>query len=197
VHAFEAQRLMFHMLAGNVALNSMENIHCHCMAVGARAGSARIPRIDYRKPANFGSLELNREHQSDFGQQALGGEFEEIPMDTIDAMNLARVDMIKIDVEGMEADVLAGAEQTIRTHRPLMYVEHLKSGTAVLGPLLSGLGYVLYEAFGNFICVPRGEARFASMVGMLPEWQPENGPPAPAAAGAAPIASRPRPEPTC
>ncbi|MDB5803040.1 MAG: FkbM family methyltransferase [Betaproteobacteria bacterium] len=187
VHAFEAQRAMFHMLAGNVALNGLENIHCHHMAVGARAGSARIPRIDYHQRGSFGSLELNRETQSDLGQQALGGEFEEAPMDTIDAMNLARVDMIKIDVEGMEAEVLAGAERTIRAHRPLMYVEHLKSGAAVLGPLLHAMGYTLYDAYENFICVPSGEARFAPLVGALSEWRPEGGAQA-SAAPAAPIA---------
>lgn len=32
-------------------------------------------------------------------------------------------DMIKIDVEGMEIDVLAGLEQTVATHRPVMLVE--------------------------------------------------------------------------
>ena len=159
VHAFEAQRVIFHMLAGNVALNSMENVHCHFMAVGAKAGSARIPRLDYRKHASFGSLELNREQQSDLGQQAKGGEFDEVRMDSIDAMNLPRVDMIKIDVEGMEADVLAGAERTIRTHRPLMYVEHLKSGDVALARILGELGYVLYEAYDNFVCIPAGDPR--------------------------------------
>ena len=73
MHAFEAQRVIFHMLAGNMALNSMENVHCHFMAVGAQAGSARIPRLDYHQHGSFGSLELNREQQSDLGQQAIIG----------------------------------------------------------------------------------------------------------------------------
>jgi len=172
VHAFEAQRVIFHMLAGNMALNSMENVHCHFMAVGAKAGSARIPRLDYHKHATFGSLELNREQQSDLGQQAKGGEFDEVRMDSIDAMALPRVDMIKIDVEGMEADVLAGAERTIRTHRPLMYVEHLKSGDVALWRILSELGYVLYEAYCNFVCIPVGDPRIGQLFGAQPAWQP-------------------------
>jgi FkbM family methyltransferase len=173
VHAFEAQRVIFHMLAGNMALNSMENVHCHFMAVGAKAGTARIPRLDYREYATFGSLELNREQQSDLGQQAKGGAFDEVRMDSIDAMNLPRVDMIKIDVEGMEADVLAGAERTIRAHRPLMYVEHLKSGDVALWRILSDLGYVLYEAYDNFVCIPAGDPRITQLFGAQPAWQPE------------------------
>ena len=180
VHAFEAQRVIFHMLAGNMALNSMENVHCHFMAVGAKAGSARIPRLDYHQRATFGSLELNREQQSDLGQQAREGEFDEVRMDSIDAMNLPRVDMIKVDVEGMEADVLAGAERTIRSHRPLMYVEHLKSGDLALSRILSGLGYVLYEVYDNFVCIPVGDPRIAQLFGTQPAWQPK-APPAAAA----------------
>jgi FkbM family methyltransferase len=175
VHAFEAERLTFHMLAGNMALNCMENVHCHFMAVGEKAGTARIPRLDYREFANFGSLELNREQQSDLGQQARGGEFTEVRMDSIDAMALPRVDMIKIDVEGMEAAVLAGAERTIRAHRPLMYVEHLKSGAVELWRILDGLGYVVYDRLHNFVCVPRGDPRCAFLFGAQAAWQPDAG----------------------
>jgi FkbM family methyltransferase len=36
VHAFEAQRQVFYMLAGNVAINSHFNVHCHHAAMGSR-----------------------------------------------------------------------------------------------------------------------------------------------------------------
>jgi hypothetical protein len=46
----------------------------------------------------------------------------------LDSVELARVDLIKIDVEGMEEEVLAGAEQTIRRTKPYLIVEHYKLG---------------------------------------------------------------------
>jgi protein O-GlcNAc transferase len=41
---------------------------------------------------------------------------------TLDSFNIAP-DLIKIDVENMEVDVLKGAEKTIRTHKPALFVE--------------------------------------------------------------------------
>jgi FkbM family methyltransferase len=172
VHAFEAQRAVFHMLAGNAVLNGMDNLQCHYMAVGASAGSARIPRLDYRAQASFGSLELNREHQSDLGQQAAGGQFDEVRMRSIDELAFARVDLIKIDVEGMEAEVIKGAEQTLRAQRPLLYVEYLKSGSEALWRQLDALGYELYDARDNFICFPKGDVRAAQLMGGLQPWKP-------------------------
>ena len=159
VHAFEPQRVMFHMLAGNMALNSIDNVHCHYLAVGAVPGTARLPRLNYRSEAGFGSVELNREHQFDAKQQALGGIFDEVPMTSIDALALPRVDLMKIDVEGMEGEVLAGAMQTIRTHHPLIYLEYLKGDKQALGRELQQAGYVLFDVSENFICVPAGHPR--------------------------------------
>ena len=176
VHAFEPQRVVFHMLAGNMALNGVENVHCHWQAVGSMAGTARLPCLDYRSDASFGSVELNRDQQSDAVQQAQGGAFEDVPMDSIDAMRLERVDVIKIDVEGMEADVLAGALETIRAHRPLMHVEFIKSDQQALGRLLVAEGYTLFLCDGNFVCIPAGRQLPALLVDELPPWLPATEP---------------------
>ncbi|MDB5803038.1 MAG: FkbM family methyltransferase [Betaproteobacteria bacterium] len=170
VHAFEPQRVMFHMLAGSMALNSIDNVHCHHLAVGAAPGTARLPRLNYRTDAGFGSVELNREHQSDAAQQAVDGRFDEVPMTSIDALALPRVDLMKIDVEGMEADVLAGAMQTIRAHHPLIYLEHLKGDKLALGRTLQQAGYVLFDVPQNFICVPAGHPRMDLLGGNMTPW---------------------------
>lgn len=48
-----------------------------------------------------------------------------LPVRTLDsyALTAGRICLIKIDVEGMEAEVLRGAGATIRTHRPDLYIE--------------------------------------------------------------------------
>lgn len=53
--------------------------------------------------------------------------------------------LMKIDVEGMEADVLRGAEGTIRRLRPILYVENDRIGKSPdLLRLLDRLGYACY-----------------------------------------------------
>ena len=68
VHAFEPQRVLFHMLAGSVALNSLTNVFCHHLAVGDREGSVEIPQFDYSQPLNFGSIEFTAEQHEPLNQ---------------------------------------------------------------------------------------------------------------------------------
>jgi len=52
----------------------------------------------------------------------------EVPVETLDrvvaARKLARLDLLKIDVEGAEADVIRGASRTIAHHRPMVVFEN-------------------------------------------------------------------------
>jgi FkbM family methyltransferase len=45
VHAFEPQRRNFLMLAGNVAINGLDNVFCHQSAVGDTLGQIRLPPL--------------------------------------------------------------------------------------------------------------------------------------------------------
>src|SRR5262249_23192283 len=49
---------------------------------------------------------------------------ERVDVVTIDGMGLTSCGLIKIDVEGFEREVLAGARATVATHRPTLYVEN-------------------------------------------------------------------------
>ena len=112
VVAFEAQRVIFQMLCANLALNGIENTHVKCLAVGAVAGEIMVPRVDYRADNNFGAISLG------------GDDGDVVEMIAIDNLNLPACHMIKIDVEGMEKEVLDGARQTITRFRPYLYVEN-------------------------------------------------------------------------
>ncbi|MFQ5734349.1 MAG: FkbM family methyltransferase [Planctomycetaceae bacterium] len=112
VLAFEPQRLMFQTLCGNLALNSITNTYCWNMALGETPGETVVPCLDPTVPHNFGGVSLDA-----------GGEGEPVAVTTIDNFHLPRCDFIKIDVEGMEEQVLRGAEQTIRRFKPILYLE--------------------------------------------------------------------------
>ena len=87
---------------------------------------------------------------------------------------LKRVDLIKVDVEGMEGKVIAGALKTISRFKPLLYVENDRPDKSVaLIEQIMGLGYTPYwhlppiynpdptQEAGvvsvNMLCVPPGK----------------------------------------
>src|SRR5258708_38072015 len=113
VTAFEPQRLVFDLLCANLAMNGIENVHAHQRAVGAASGSVTVPQLDPSAEANFGGVAL--------GHCETG---ESVPVVSIDDLQLPRLDLIKADVEGMEADVIAGAKDSIAGHRPILYLEN-------------------------------------------------------------------------
>ncbi|MFN0161626.1 MAG: FkbM family methyltransferase [Burkholderiales bacterium] len=167
IHAYEAQRVVFWMLAGNLALNGIDNARCRQLAIGAAAGEARVPLLDYRRPALFGSVELDRALQSDALQDARDGRFETVVMASVDSLHTAGVGLMKIDVEGMEDAVLHGAEGTIARDRPLLYVEHLKSDAQGMARLLDTAGYRLFDFADNHVGLPRERADLEALAADL------------------------------
>lgn len=113
VFAFEPQRVMHQLLATNATLNGITWLRAIHGAVGAQPGALVVPDIDYAAPGNFGGL-------------ALGAwtEGETVPVFALDGLGLPACALLKIDVEGMEAQVLDGARQVIATSRPVIYLEH-------------------------------------------------------------------------
>lgn len=118
VLAVEPQWQLYAMLCGTAALNHAVNVRAKWCACGASEGTVRIPELDYLAPNNFGGLELG---ESEVRVGAARGET--VARETVDSWRLSRVDFIKIDVEGMELDVLRGAYATIEACRPVLAVE--------------------------------------------------------------------------
>ena len=160
VLAIEAQERIYYALAGNICLNNCFNARALHGAVGNTDGEIRIPQPDYRRPGSFGSLELKQRSNSEFIGQELSYDpqnMRPVIAFRIDSIPLARVDLIKIDVEGMEEEVLAGAEQTIRRTRPYLIVEHYKLGVEPLKAMLARLGYRVWEDGMNLVGMPEDD----------------------------------------
>lgn len=96
---------------------------------------------------------------ADFGQasevskctlQPGEGDIPVVPMDSIKLPKDKRLALIKIDVEGMEVDVLRGGIQTIRAHRPVVLTEEWeRETTQEIMKILSPLGYDKVRSFGG------------------------------------------------
>ena len=134
VYAFEPQRIVFQTLCANMALNSVVNVHCRHAALGARAGHLMVPALDYGSENNFGGLGLGRYRHG-----------EQVPVVTVDSLQLPRCKLLKADVEGMEMDVLKGAAATIQAHTPILYVENDRQEQS--GPLIEYIASLGYSMF--------------------------------------------------
>lgn len=112
VLAIEPQRALFNMLSGSIELTGSANVRAKHCACGRTPGQVFIPPINYAGVGNFGGLELGATTEGD-----------PVARVAIDSWALKHVDFIKIDVEGMELDVLEGARDTIARCRPVLAVE--------------------------------------------------------------------------
>jgi FkbM family methyltransferase len=134
VLAFEPQRVIFQILCANIALNALFNVHTYHAGLGREKGTLKVPPMDYDAVGNFGGLALT--------DAAVG---EDVSILALDGFNLPSLQVLKIDVEGMEADVLLGARNTIARHRPVLYVENdRQEKSAALIRLIEELGYTMY-----------------------------------------------------
>lgn len=154
VIAVEAQERVYYALAGNITINNCLNARAIHGAIGAEEGTLDIPVPDYLSPASFGSLELRQTARSEFiGQTIQPGKTQTVKMLTVDGLHLERLDFIKIDVEGMEMEALAGAVQTIEKTRPVMMIESIKTDKNALREFLLGRGYQIFPVGINVLAV--------------------------------------------
>jgi FkbM family methyltransferase len=136
VHAFEPQRRIFHMLAGNVALNAFENVICHQSVVGDSCGEIRMPPLPPPDMNfNFGAVSTL--------QHSEGGE--KVPLVTLDSLDLTECRVIKIDAEGMDSQVINGGRAMIERCQSVLYVENNdRESSKKLSNVLNGLGYAAW-----------------------------------------------------
>jgi FkbM family methyltransferase len=155
VFAIEAQERIYYALAGNIAINNCFNAMAIHAAVSSESGIMTIPNPNYLVPSSFGSLELRKGANNEFIGQAINyaENTAVVRKVALDEFNLPRVDFIKLDVEGMEIEALHGAEKTIKSSRPILLVEKIKSNTEELHRWFTDRGYVLREVGINILAV--------------------------------------------
>jgi len=135
VFCFEPLAENVRQLEHNVRLNGFGNVAVHPVAVGNRDGNVRFlvasastlgKLADYEKP----------------GDPIVGAT--EVPVRRLDGLRdeakMPAPDLVKIDVEGAEADVLTGGAATINASRPLLMIELHGTNEAVAAKL-EELGY--------------------------------------------------------
>jgi len=156
VIAVEAQERIYYALAGNIALNNCFNARALHAAVGDTIGELSIPVPNYHTPSSFGSLELKARDKTEFIGQPIdyaAGPKQAVRVLTIDSLALQRLDLLKLDVEGMELEALAGANETIKRCTPAMLIEVIKSDKAEIAKRLEAWGYEAFPMGLNVLAV--------------------------------------------
>lgn len=157
VLAFEPHPESARTLRENVRRNGLESrVTVHELGLGATTARAALALDDAQ---NLGHCTL---------RPAGDGEIE---VRAFDDLQLATdVKLVKIDVEGMEAEVLAGMVQLLQRAQPALYVE--VQSPEELGRIqatLDRFGYVLVECFNStptycFLPASTEEQRFAALM---------------------------------
>lgn len=146
VHAFEPQRMLAYALCGAVSLNDLNNIFVHNKGLGSCNEILDLSMPDYSVAQDFGLYSIPKATQN---------PTDKVIMTTIDSLDLPHLDLLKIDVEGMEIDVLKGAQAMLKNHQPWCWVEHWMLTIDDIKQQFSGLNYKFYVMDElNLLCVP-------------------------------------------
>lgn len=116
VHAFEPIDAIHELLRTNVERNGLDNVSVHQVALSDSDGTATI---HVNRSGNAGASGFDRREadaEAQVVQVRQGDTF-------LKALQLGRVDLIKLDVEGHEAQVLRGLMHTLQRHKPLLTME--------------------------------------------------------------------------
>lgn len=117
VLAFEPRPEVFDYLNENINLNSLQDIvKVFNKGIGSESREIKVSKLNLDNSSNFGGLSLIDESNRNSDDVI-------VKIDSIDSLVLEHVDFIKIDVEGMEVDVIRGAADTIERCRPIIFAE--------------------------------------------------------------------------
>ena len=178
VYAFEPQRKAYRELRRNIELNELANVTALRYAVGA---DTRI--VEMNPPREIGVVEKGRGFVGKAlgeGGVAVGAGGDRAELRPLDSFGFRNVSLLKIDVEGFEDEVLAGAERLIRDSRPVILLEILGGGAYPGAPTrgfhppttpqdlecihatcqrIEAFGYTVYPVLDyDYIALPRPDA---------------------------------------
>ena len=163
--SFEPQRQLFQATGGSLVINGYDHVYLHNVGLGARPGIAQLPKIDYSVVQDFGTVQLSdKTTVNEDGWMA----DRVVDVTSIDAMDLPGLDFFKLDVEGYEVPALQGAINTIKQHRPWIWVEYFITGVEPIKSALSSLDdYAFYIVdYQNMLCAPKEKLAQITTVGL-------------------------------
>lgn len=122
VVAFEPDPRVHTMLLDNLALNPGLSVSTYRVAAGNRTGLGRLTSLHRVEDDPAGTVTVSR---------------------IDDLLTVGDLSLVKVDVEGHEADVLAGMDGHLRRCHPIVYAEaHNRTAGLRIAEVLLPLGYL-------------------------------------------------------
>jgi FkbM family methyltransferase len=118
--AFEPQRVVFHLLCGNVALNNLRNVQTFLLVLGSAPG---------------------KKHMASASPESV----QVVPLDQF---AFPTISLIRINTGGMECKVIEGARETLHRCRPALFVANEDSATSEM--LIRELFALNYRCWWHF-----------------------------------------------
>jgi FkbM family methyltransferase len=132
----------------NVAANGFDNVRLRSFCLGAQPGTADF-WFNFNRPASSGLVSLD--------PRAARRSVLVLRLDDVFPLEqLGRLDYAKIDVEGAEGQVLAGANETFKKFRPIIQLE-----TCITDVRLDLAEYSAWQSpsVPNKVCIPNGNPK--------------------------------------
>lgn len=170
VFAFEPQPQNFQLLERNVHIhNGLKNVDAYHIGCAREPTTAMIPlmNLDDRTPTNphinMGDFTLSLDGHT-------SPSYANVACMPLDAFDFPAIDLIKIDVQGMEVDVLEGARQLMARDRPTIIIEleshQLQKMGKTCGDVVDLLRSMEYEVYyldyeypSDHVCVHKDRVR--------------------------------------
>lgn len=121
VHTAEPRRLEFQQLCANLAINGLTNVHTLPVWLGRHSCNAQLTDL-LLKPSSANN--------------------ERVRVVNVDSLGLESLHLLKVNEPGTIEGVLGGADETVRKHRPAIYVR-LDASEQSVGEVkaIKNLGY--------------------------------------------------------
>ena len=126
VHSFEPFPTSNALLNENISLNNITNVTTHKFALGNESCTSNYLWVSEN---NFGAagLQLSKEPRNRTSTDFDSGKDIEVSVTTLDQFckrkYIEEIHLIKMDVEGMELDVLLGGIDCIKKYKPIIVME--------------------------------------------------------------------------
>lgn len=153
IYPFEPQRVIFYQLCANIFLNRLDCCIANNVAISDEEGVLEFNDIDYAQAANIGGYSIVEEYRERINSTKSNADalVHKVPIRTLDSFDFPRpVSLLKIDVEGMELQVLKGAATLLKSsnYPPIMVeawtAEWFIAQRSELLAYVEGLGYELF-----------------------------------------------------
>jgi FkbM family methyltransferase len=156
IKCFEVQQRVYYQLCSNILLNNLTNVNAHWCGVTDETKSELIDVLNESQSQNYGAYTLDKNIRIVNPQNNVYSSNQILTqLIKLDDVKLVKPpSLIKIDVEGLELQVLTGGKQLFSKYKPILILEcwgnswFRKQHSAVF-QMLDSLNYKMINEYGD------------------------------------------------